>query len=655
MVKKKNKTVLFLILGILLIGAIGAGIYFTTSTTQSGIGLSGCSGQVLSINNAQVTLSDSPSLGKKVVRVVYSTLPQSECLNIRFSADEIENKLKSAGYSEFDVTKSVIGNVELIKSQKIYGITDKQNMIRKLSDSGEISYSGFNTCSVKTCGEKGYSTSVFAIKNSKVPYYGCHCIYTNDLGTEGEFKSSEGYDWETKVDVGGLQTTLNRNNLNDVLGSKVYIQWAGNLQSNDNLGSINRAVFKPLSTNNWRILNKDFSQKIEDELTRTKDYVAQECYDLDVWSPISIANAITNYCPLGITRVNQFNAFADTQINANNPEAGRTSWISTEPMVENAVISSNKMTVDLSSPIVYPTFVFEIDAESVGIFRTSGQPEVTCPSNIPTFVSGREATSKISITNKGDYKSSFIYSISCNKGSQTLLPAAPLSVDGKSTREITATLGLTVVEGTDTSFCTFEAKSSSDLSLKDSCTFSYSATHQSQCIEGAKTCESGNAELWTCLEDGSYKKDQCKFGCEAFENTYRCRLQAKEICDDGIDNDGNGLVDLDDPQCKNPVCEAWIEIGGKTIIPDLFCIINNFITNLIVAFSVILGLIGGAIAGSFAYGFTKEKSNKVKLISVGLSFVILASVVAVLSLLFFWWILLALVILGIIKAFIPGI
>jgi len=41
----------------------------------------------------------------------------------------------------------------------------------------------------------------------------------------------------------------------------------------------------------------------------------------------------------------------------------------------------------------------------------------------------------------------------------------------------------------------------------------------------------------------------------------------EEICNDGIDNDGDGLVDIDDPDCQSPeICDDLIDNDGDGFI-----------------------------------------------------------------------------------------
>ena len=132
-----------------------------------------------------------------------------------------------------------------------------------------------------------------------------------------------------------------------------------------------------------------------------------------------------------------------------------------------------------------------------------------------------------------------------------------------------------------------------------------------------------------------------------------CQI-GKEICGNGIDDDRDGLIDSDDPDCQiNNECGAWISLFGKTIIPDLFCIINNFIQKLKINFASIVGILGGLLGA--LYMRKPLENNKNKWIVLGLTAIVLGLTIGYLAYLFFWWILLTLSILALIKAFIPGI
>ena len=109
------------------------------------------------------------------------------------------------------------------------------------------------------------------------------------------------------------------------------------------------------------------------------------------------------------------------------------------------------------------------------------------------------------------------------------------------------------------------------------------------------------------------------------------------------------------------ICGYWIKmpevLGGATIIPDLWCLLNQLIEGSRRLFAVIAGLLGGLISLAYHNKFINPlfKTNKPKIISSILVFVVLGIAIGFLAYSWFWYIILALIILGIVRAFIPGI
>ncbi len=164
----------------------------------------------------------------------------------------------------------------------------------------------------------------------------------------------------------------------------------------------------------------------------------------------------------------------------------------------------------------------------------------------------------------------------------------------------------------------------------------------------SEDCPSGffcDAEK-TCKESIVSKTD-CTFECCVGEDKYFERpCSSEEFCVDNI--------------CKaeeeEQECGAWVEIAGQTIVPDLFCVINQWTLKFRIWFAAILGLLGGLLGISYLLRFLPQNSEtKTKVIVSIITFLLVGIAIFVLALIFFWWILLFLVILGVVRLLLPGV
>ena len=107
---------------------------------------------------------------------------------------------------------------------------------------------------------------------------------------------------------------------------------------------------------------------------------------------------------------------------------------------------------------------------------------------------------------------------------------------------------------------------------------------------------------------------------------------------------------------KPDTCGAWISmpsfLGGGTILPDIGCELNNLFKPLIWIFA----LIGGLLAGLFGFKTTENlvKNKKEKWISI-VAGVAIAIAIFSLIFIFFWWGIVTLILLGIIKSVMKGV
>ena len=495
---------LFIIIAIVILLISGAVLLLVLikPTKQTALGTECIGGQVLSIDNVGLRYSDE--LKKDVVRVVFSTITTGECLEIKVSSDKIKEELKSSGRTDFQVKNGIMGDIMLTTAGTNFLINEKQNnKFRKFSitNKGKQAF-----CTDGDCNNvPGLIASLF----KGLPGSDCLCIYESEQGVGAEFLSTQEFTWTAIISIGDQLAGLTEYELSSKVGDIAFVKWAGNLKSNIALNPPNKDSYKPYSTNKFIMIDKLNFDIFSNEYFSIKNI-------LDKQDVTAVAGGNTE---LAYSYNAKFETVTKDVLN---------SWITQEPAVEGARIftsgltSGNKLIVDLKTPVVFPQFTLDIDAEEVGIFITSGKPKITCPEKFD-IISGSTSNQIFRIQNIGEHSGAFSYSLDCNKGSQVLQPSPPQSLNKGDIILVNLVAGLTVQEGTDTATCTFTAKDMNSLE-SDSCSFDYSSTKQTKCIEGDKTCEGGNTQLWTCLADGTYYEEKCKFGCVDI-NGAKCKTE----------------------------------------------------------------------------------------------------------------------------------
>ena len=523
--KTKNILIFFgIVLGIVLL--FGGGLYLFSPNTLAVTPI-GCSGTVESIDSMIMRTSNELG-GKKVIRVKYSTLPTSECLDITLSESQIKDNLMTT--EGFEVTNGIRGNVQLQYQKKESTINKKTEKYLKFQTT-EIT--GTLLCLRSSCENKGVSGTFKSFTEGGK----CFCVTDEQVGNKATFTSSGNLVWSTLVTIGGQETVLSNEKLSGKIGDIAFVKWVGNVQSNYFLTGVFQESYFHLADNKFRMVELGAYQEVEAERKRVRGRL-EDCI----------------FCRDEIVEMRAYNSFLISKtrdrINA---------WANEELGVDSAKIFSNRLVIDVGkNTLVYPAFILDIDAKEVGVFISQGKPEAICPDDF-SINSGDRFRAQATAKNIGVSSGSFTWWVECDKGSQSVYPGPPLTIGSKSSRTISINSGLTVGEGTETARCIFTVRELNTLE-EDSCQFKYDSTKVTKCTSGVKSCENGNQDLWTCLPDGNYDKVRCDFGCESFGNSFRCGLQSKEICDNGIDDDGDGLIDSEDPECKPKGLSNWLYI-----------------------------------------------------------------------------------------------
>jgi len=403
-----------------------------------------------------------------------------------------------------------------------------------------------------------------------------------------------------------------------------------------------------IADNRWGMADDGYYNDISDRL----EYEEEVCFP-DPWE--CDAGAWEWNYDFYVRHTNQYNSFVD--LKKTNKDS---KFESDESSVKSGNWDGNKYTADLATFTTFQTFIIDLDAEWVGIHKNIGEPKVKCPSGRTEVISGQQTTSIFQVKDESGTNPAFGLNFVCTEGSESLQQNRINNV-GTSYQDIEGYVTITTLEDKDFS-CEFGAYDLNEPDNKDFCTAYYKGIPFTGCIANTeKVCSSDGSQLGTCNSAGTnFNWVDCDFGCEAFEDTYRCKLQAKEICDDGIDNDGDGLIDMDDPDCQNgEVCGCWITFPGTPfwdefcLLPDLWCHINNFIEDFKIIFAIVLGFLGGLLGLSYTNKLVLKdmKNKRNKWIILSLVFLVLGAGIGYLAFVYFWWVLLGLIIFGVIKIY----
>lgn len=621
----KSKTKKKVIIGIVVIGILALILSFSGLKLPFA-SISGCSGgtTILSISNALVTTSNDLS-GKQVIRVTAVANGGGECAKIQFTASDLEEKLKENG-QEYEVDNNVYGDL----------ITNSQTETFTISNTGNSIYKAYKNekktgtlCTLDNCKIDFPSTfSAFRVFVG----YPCWCIYDSIYGKDGRFDSSITKDFDVTFKITNLgETTLSSGQQSGTIGDKAFIKWSGDLFAGSWLESPKGKydAFFRVADNTWYMANTGFAQEINNryQYDKRNDYGNTGCliYDND--------NCISKY-----------NSFVDLKSVDKTEDYG-----SSESLIRSINRNGNKYIIGLASYTTWQTFTIDLDASFVGIHKNVGQPEVKCPTETIDVKSGTSQIVNLEVKDISGNNPSFGLALDgCTSGSG-ILEQSRINNVGTSFQLIKGYASITTTEKDKPFTCKFRAYDINDPTSKGSCILNLLGHVQTGCVANTeKACSSDGSQLGTCNSDGStFSWVDCKYGCEAFENTYRCRLQSKEICNNQIDDDGNGLIDCADPQCvdssycgekKCADCDAFVmnQIFGsfwkskscqKTILQgNTICFLSWIKFALVIVVFLFVLLFGINTSSSF-----KDKSTKIIAVisTIILSFVLAYLVFAI--------------------------
>ncbi len=626
----KNK-VIFSIIGIfLLVGLIGAGFYYFSGEklSQQIVGSSALGLQEVDYFKSSSECFDSSSdklwmytlRGGGLGQWAEGGVDSDDVDDYYDGKERPENKLKID--TKFD-------------QWCVYPISKDNSAtpIYKLSDPIEWACTGFNID--KKANEKCGDAELY--------YYGKYswsvtCWCSKRITKTGAIASSQNFnnpstktEMEIEVEAKGdkySETFVSNEKIRGKIGNNVCAVWQGNTVTGDECGLPSKDARPAYISGKWKLLADNYY------------------YDYRVkWNDVLLT----------LQSGSGSKSFIGDSIDGLNSKADRTlnSQINFGTINQPTSLVNAKVEKKLDSFIQYPILTLYIKANWLGVVTPIPDPKIKDISS-SCFGSGRQGTIKVEVKNEGNERGEVDIYRKSGTCPNFDVSRKSISFDAGETK----TIYLDIESTTDTEefkeTCTIVADAIENIDEED---VEVCVTGHATCTKGEEWCEDKNR--WWCPDP---IKPEMKEDCVAQSQVCNYASDGTTFCADSPDWCEDHP---EDPKCiGNGECGYWTIIPGFKIgsvdweglkIPDLFCWANYFLIKLKLVFAIVLGFLGGLLGTSYTNKFMEKKELKKKWWMLLIVFLVLGGAVGYLAFIYFWWILLGLIILGIVRAFIPRV
>lgn len=542
----------------------------------------------VSISNVQVTTN-----GQTASQIViYATAQGGNYLDVTLGPNNLNSYLKSQGYT---ATKSVElkGNYEGGSVSFPYvntGVSPK--LITKL---GDVSYSSvlFGGGAVQAC-LRAYPTTLFAVYKGGLfngdDCYGAGSSYNNGI-ISGFSSSLSQYAYSFTFNYLGQSKTLSSNQQSVSFSDGSHVDGIGSLLSNTLITAPQYQVYQIGNQNT--LVSQGAGQLISNAYNQFLS-----CLGIGGGYKEVSSYSIYNSC------------YSTYQQQVSSALADKSSeYLSQIASVSpiGILFQNGQMTVNVNQPTInIPTFTITLNAQSVGIERLSGVPQIQKPcANPPTLDGAGTTSTTINVKNTGNQPGLFDVGLSCGNGfsaysnSQTVQPSQTLTFGVQVS-------GSTPTQSTNTQQCTFTVTDRNS-GKSDSCTFTGTAKYNSftsQCSpDGLTQCSLDAKNLLTCV-NGQFQPTLCA----STNSTYNCGVPVGGVAQCGYFGEQKksdcGFLGLKCFFDKLNLLKTIIQIGVAIIVAliVLFSAKGLFEKGKMPAAAVwIVSLILAGIAGLIAY------------------------------------------------------
>lgn len=458
------------------------------------------------------------------------------------------------------------------------------------------------------------------------PIFTCWCSKyikkTGAIGSSPNFNNPDVHSiMDIEVEAKGEKSTKKfdtEGQIRGKVGNNVCAIWQGNLDSGEQCPLPQDDVRPAYINGEWELLSEDRYQDYKTEWSQLLSKL-----DGGIWT----------------TKSEIVSGIDDVNYDSNRALNSRVSF----GTIDQPTSQTNaKIVKELDHLIDYPVLTLYVRADWLGIVTPIPDPKIKELSS-ECFNSGREGRIKVVIKNEGEERGEVDVYADCEAGFDVMRKSVSISAGQERTvyLEITGTTDQTELKGKCTVFA--DAIENIDEAEVEVC-----VSGNVQCTKGEEWCEGGN--YWHCPTG---IQEEIKEDCKSKGQVCNYNADGKPFC---ADSDNWCQTHPEDPNCQGSECGYWFKapvwLGGWGM-PDLFCLINQWFMKFKIIFSVVLGFIGGLLSLLYTRKFTPSDLDKNKKWIIYLSvFVLIGASIGYLAFVYFWWILLAIFILAILKIFI---
>ena len=495
----------------------------------------GCESSVLNIDQVSISRT-ATDLGETVFQLILSGNQKGQCVYGYLDNAQLEQKIESAIGKDIKIQYSNPFQITLkrLETSAYYSISPTAIPIYRYT---------YTPSSIhKFSGILGIGTS-FLICKTGVPYITDSCSKRcTDVGymhSNCEFradKDTDCYCWD--FPVYGNAYNFNKDKLYEKLNVII---------------STGDGVTQPPITLDTESNRDSYSTSIRDGLYASFEGFLQgtklipDTKDYKVFDKAGIKKVSTNpltYSTQTPLCENQI-SFPQIESCAITYNKNLDKGISTPLEFSSASVLSDSIKLPISGDTFYPIIKIQVKAKWLGIYEPVAEPDIFNCQNVKTeFRNKKSADSSYSLKIKSGTGSQGTFNIyaACNSGFDASPDVNSRTIVGTETQQGIIKITQKANSNAD-STCTFKASITRlGYTKEDTCTIT---------ADGSQSCaiESESCASIPCCENLKCESGVCK------------KQVGVEICFDKVDNDGDGLVDCLDSDCKDSIYCGENETG----------------------------------------------------------------------------------------------